>query len=163
MATNLRWYFFSCNFVPSHLTHWGRVMHTSVTIIGSDNGLSSGRRQVVIWTNAGILLSGPSGTNFNESSIEIHTFSFKKNTFENVKKCCPFRLGLNVLSELQWITKMMRSRCSRSQNGYQVACQSFAKKAQLPGLSLPPSTPLTNMWQFKLNQSCSLDQKIFLF
>ena len=43
------------------LTHWGRVTHICVsklTIIGSDNGLSPGRRQAIIWTNAGILLIG---------------------------------------------------------------------------------------------------------
>ena len=41
------------------LTHWGRVTHICVgklTIIGSDNELSTGRHQVIIWTNAGILL-----------------------------------------------------------------------------------------------------------
>ena len=27
-----------------------------VTTIGSDNGLSPGRRQAIVWTNAGILL-----------------------------------------------------------------------------------------------------------
>ena len=60
------------------LTHWGRVTHIRVgklTIIGSDNGLSPGRRQAIIWTNAGILLIG---TNFSELLIEIYTFSFKK-------------------------------------------------------------------------------------
>ena len=63
------------------LTHWGRVTHICVsklTIIGSDNGLSPVRRQAIIWTNAGILLTGPLGTNFSEILIEIHTFSFKK-------------------------------------------------------------------------------------
>ena len=67
------------------LTHWGREMHICVgklTTIGSDNGLSPGRRQAIIWTNDGILLIGPQGTNFNEISIEIHTFLFKK--FVNV-------------------------------------------------------------------------------
>ena len=59
------------------LTHWGRVTHICVgktIIIGSDNGLSPGRRQAIIWTNAGILLIGPLGTNLNEILIEIHTF-----------------------------------------------------------------------------------------
>ena len=28
---------------------------SKLTIIGSDNGLSPGRRQAIIWTNAGIL------------------------------------------------------------------------------------------------------------
>ena len=44
------------------LTHWGRVTHVCVSeiiIIGPDNGLSPGRRQAIIWTNAGILLIGP--------------------------------------------------------------------------------------------------------
>ena len=59
------------------LTHWGRVTHTCVvkqTIIGSDNGLSPGRRQAIIWTNAGILLFGPLGTNFSEILIGIQLF-----------------------------------------------------------------------------------------
>ena len=67
--------------VPPPLTHWGRVTHICVgnlTIIGSDNGLSPGRRQAITWTNVGILLIGPLGTNFSEMLIEIHTFSFKK-------------------------------------------------------------------------------------
>ena len=49
------------------LTHWDRVTHICVsklTSIGSDNGLLPGRRQAIIWTNAGILLIGPLGTNF---------------------------------------------------------------------------------------------------
>ena len=63
------------------LTHWGRVMHICVsklTIIGSDNGLSPGRHQAIIWTNAGILLIGPLGTNFSEILVGIQTFSFRK-------------------------------------------------------------------------------------
>ena len=38
-------------------THWGRATHTCVsklTIIASDNGLSPGWRQAIIWNNAGI-------------------------------------------------------------------------------------------------------------
>ena len=63
------------------LTHWGQVTHLcfgNLTIIGSDNDLSPSRRQAIIWTNDGILLIGPLGTNFSEISIEILTFSFKK-------------------------------------------------------------------------------------
>ena len=67
------------------LTHWSRVTHICVgtnTNIGSDNGLSPGRRQAIIWTNAGILLIGPLGTNFSGILSEIHTFSFKKMHFK---------------------------------------------------------------------------------
>ena len=65
----------------SELTHWGRVTHICVsklTIIGSDNGLLPDQRQVMIWTNAGILLNGPLGTNFSETLIEIYAVSFRK-------------------------------------------------------------------------------------
>ena len=63
------------------LTHWGRTMHIcvgKVTTIGSDNGLSPGRRQAIIWTIAITLLIGPLGTNFSVILIRIQTFSFKK-------------------------------------------------------------------------------------
>ena len=65
----------------SALTLWGRVTHICIdklTIIGSDNGLSPGLSQAIIWTIAGILLIGPLGTNFSEILIKIITFSFKK-------------------------------------------------------------------------------------
>ena len=65
----------------SWITHLGRVTHIcdgDLTIIGPDNGLWPGRRQAIIWTNAGILLIGPWGTNFSEILVGIQTFSFKK-------------------------------------------------------------------------------------
>ena len=83
------------------LTHWGRATHICVsklTIIGSDNGLSPGRRQAIIWTNDRILLIRPLRTNFSESLIEIHTFSFKKMYLKmSSGKWRPFCLGFNVL------------------------------------------------------------------
>ena len=90
--------------VPSvALTHWGRVTHiciSKLTIIGSDNGLSPDRHQAIIWTNAGILLIGPLGTNFSEILIEIHAFSFKKVHLKmSSGKWRPFWLGLNVIYE----------------------------------------------------------------
>ena len=48
----------------------------------SDNGLSPGRCQAIIWTNAGILLIGPLGANFGEILIEILTFWFKNMRFK---------------------------------------------------------------------------------
>ena len=96
------------NILFSLLTHWGRVTHICVvklTIIGSDNGLSPGRRQAIIWTNAGILLIGPLGTNFSEILIEIHIFSFKKMHLKmSSAKWRLFGLGLNELSKHKtWI------------------------------------------------------------
>ena len=83
------------------MTH---ICVSKLTIIGSDNGLSPGRRQAIIWTNDGLLLIGPLGTNFSEILIEINTFSFKnifiqENTFENVVwKIAAICLGLNMLN-----------------------------------------------------------------
>ena len=83
------------------LTHWGRVTYICVsrlTITGSDNGLSPGRRQAIIWTSAGILLIGPLGTNFSENLIKILTFSYTKMRLKvSSVKWRPFCLGLNVL------------------------------------------------------------------
>ena len=74
--------------------------YTTEEEIGSDNGLSPGRRQAIIWTNAGILLIGPLETNFSEILIGIQTFSFKKMHLKmSSAKWRPFRLGLNVLSQ----------------------------------------------------------------
>ena len=85
-----------------YLTHWGWVTHTCVdklTIIGSDNGLSPGRRQAITWTNVGILLIGPSGTNVSEILSRIQTFSLKKMHLKmSSAKWRPCCLGLNVLS-----------------------------------------------------------------
>ena len=76
------------------------------TTICSDNGLSPGRHQAIIWTNDGILLIWPLGTNFNEILIEIHTFSFKKMHFKmSSGKWRPSCLGLNVLSLLELFDK----------------------------------------------------------
>ena len=84
------------------LTHWGRVTHICVsklTTIGSDNGLSPGRCQAIIWTNDGILLIRTLGTNFSEILSEIHSFSFKKFYLKmSSGKCRPFCLGLNMLT-----------------------------------------------------------------
>ena len=78
-------------------------MRQSITIIGSDYGLSPGRRQAIIWTNAGIMLIGPLGTNFSEILIEIYTFSFRKMHLKmSSGKWRPSCLGFNVLITLVW-------------------------------------------------------------
>ena len=69
------------------LTHWRRVTHicaSKLTTIGSDNGLSPGRRQAIIWTNDGILLIQTLGTNFSEILSEILLIFIHENTSENI-------------------------------------------------------------------------------
>ena len=105
--------------LPSSLTHWGRVTHICVrkqTSIGSDNGLLPGRRQAIIWTNAGILSIGPLGTNFSEISIEIHILSFKKMHLKmSSGKWRPFCLGLNVLMWTQEFIHMLQCKTMHGQ------------------------------------------------
>ena len=99
-------------FVFLSLTHWGRVTHMCVnklTIIGSDNGLSPGRRHAIIWTDAGILLIGHLGTNFSEILVESHAFSFKKIHLKmSSGKWRSFCLGLNVLT----ISNFIEQNCN---------------------------------------------------
>ena len=71
----------------------------NLTIIGSDNGLAPDWRQSIIWTNAGILLIWPWGTNFSEILIEILIFSFKKIHLKVLSaKWWSFCLSLNELT-----------------------------------------------------------------
>ena len=94
-------------FYDNILTHWGRVTHICVgklSIIGSDNGLLPGRCQAIIWTNAGILLIGPLGTNLSEILIGIRIFWIKEMQLEmSFAKWCPFCLGLNKLIDILYV------------------------------------------------------------
>ena len=79
---------------------WRIYASSNWVIIGSDNGLLPVRRQAIIWTNAGILLNGPSGTNFSEIFIGIQTFSFKKFHLKmSSAKWRLFCLGLDELNK----------------------------------------------------------------
>ena len=78
------------------MTH---ICVSKITIIGSDDGLSAGRRQAIIWTNDGIILIGYLGANFTVILIEIYTFAFKKIHMKmSSAKRRPYYPGLNVLS-----------------------------------------------------------------
>ena len=93
------------------LTHWGWVMHICVgnlTIVDSDNGLSPGRREAVIWTNAGILLMEPFRTKLGEIVIKILTFSFKKmHLIVSSAKWRPFCPGGDALIRSQHLYSLV--------------------------------------------------------
>ena len=63
---------------------WRIYASVNQVATGSDNGLSPVRRQVIIWTNAGILSIGTLAIarNFNEILIEMQTFSSTKMQFK---------------------------------------------------------------------------------
>ena len=106
------------------LNHRGRVTHICVSkliIIGSDNGLSPDRRQAITWTNEGVLLIGPLGTNFSETLFVINKFSFKKMHLKiSSGKWRPSCLGPNVLTtQCQW------SNPEQSTTNYEQPCGFF--------------------------------------
>ena len=55
-----------------------RISISKLTITDSDNGVSPGRRQAIIWTIAEIVSINPLGTNLNEILIKMYVFSFTK-------------------------------------------------------------------------------------
>ena len=118
------------------LTHWGRVAPICVdnlTIIGSDNGLSPGRHQAIIWSNVEILLLEPLGTNFSEISIEIIIFSVKKMPLKmSSGNWRPFWLGLNELT------------------------------LQVPVPKIYGSWTLSSLWLLMLQHRTVLDKHVFL-
>ena len=94
------------------MTH---ICISNLTIIGSDNGLSPGRRQAIIWANVGIMLIGPLGTNCSEILFGIQTFPFKKMHLKmSFAKWRSYCFGLNVLipdpdGEVEHIHNLMNS------------------------------------------------------
>ena len=71
--------------------------------MGSDNSLSPGRRQAIIWTNAGILLIGPLGINFSDANNRNHYIFIHENAFENVVcEMAAILSGGNELTHLSW-------------------------------------------------------------
>ena len=79
--------------------HYGRETHICVSKLGaidSDNGLSPVRCQVIIWTNAGLILIGPLGSYLGE--IVVKAIFIQEKTLEmSSAKQKPFYPGLNVL------------------------------------------------------------------
>ena len=66
------------------LTHWGRVTHICVhklTITVSDNGLSPGRRQAIVWTN---IVDGTLRDKLQLNFRRNSNIFIQENAFENV-------------------------------------------------------------------------------
>ena len=60
------------------------VCDSKLIPIGSDNGLPPDWHQAIIWTNAGMLLIWPLGTNLSEILIKNSYIFIRENVFENV-------------------------------------------------------------------------------
>ena len=148
----------------SVLTHWGRVTHicfSDLIIIGSDNGLSPGRRQAIIRTNAVILLIRPLRTNFSEILIEIRIFSFKKMRLKvsSVKRQ-PFCLCLNVLSYKTIQNVVMETHRVRAcSHGFMLVCSQSKWNTNRDINTHPTTRSLEIPWDFP-TRSCRPSLKI---
>ena len=144
----------------------GRVTYICVsklTIIGSDHGLSTGRRQAIIWTNAGILLIRPTETKVTEILIEIfHIFSFKKIHLKMLSgKWRPFCLGPNVfIGDFILVSPVSAARFLRLLGQYrqQASCTAIRNryipciKTFLTHLSLvKKKLPAFRRWHFRMH------------
>ena len=144
------------------LTHRGRVTHicvSKVTIIGSDSGLSPGRCQAIIWTNAGILLIRTLGASFNEMLSELIWFSFKKMGLKTSSaKWRQFCLGLNVLTSNVLSKNFKESRCMDFQFSVktienkrllllQLCRHWWYRKLSIWQLAAPPVTTKLSNWR----------------
>ena len=86
-----------------HMSHWCRIYESGdLASVGSGNGLSPVRRQVITWTNAGLLSIGHLGTNFSEIRIEIRNISLKKMHLDmsSVKLAAMSSRGIRVNSSV---------------------------------------------------------------
>ena len=84
------------------LAHWAQetpICASKLTTIVSDHGFSPGRCQAIIWTNAGILLTGLLGINLSEILIGVYIFSVTKMHLKISGKRRQFSLGLNALTD----------------------------------------------------------------
>ena len=96
---NLNFWPDACNGIVHVLHHWGRVAHiyvSKLSIIGSDNGLSPGRRQAII-NIVNLTPRNKLQWNFNRNSYIF----IQENPFQNVVwKMAAICLGLNLLNSL---------------------------------------------------------------
>ena len=109
-----------------------------LTTIVSDNGLSLGRRQAIIWTNVGILLTGRLGINFTEILVAIHTFSLKKMHFKiSSEKWRPFCLGLNVLTSHYIMLLIHAQPITANSNGIGKVYTRLSYECLIPTMGFP--------------------------
>ena len=103
---------------------------------------SPSRRQAIFWTNAGILLIGPLGTNLSEILIEFYTFSFKKMRLKlSSAKRRPFCLGFNVLIDVSGeLVFFWKTFLGAGKGWCQVKCQAINRVNDVNHLMTPYGT-----------------------
>ena len=129
---------------------------SKLTITGSNNALLPGQCQVIIWTNAAILLTGPLGTNFSEILITIYTYLLTKMHFKMLStKWWPFWVGLTA-----WTAGKATADGSMvpitSHNKNQSYFHCFSKQNSSPDLILNDLPYCTNVLFTIFHHTCIL-------
>ena len=146
-----------------------------LNIIRSGNGLSPGRCRAIVWTNAGILLIGPMGTNLSEILIEIITFSFKKMQLKMASangvyfvsaSMCKIKNELNILYilwDMFFICKATGSANTSCRDLYslcrKMSCHQISRSLENVRLGIKMIASLWN-WQAPRQHCCGEDCRI---
>ena len=85
------------SFWPFYTPAQSSTAPCALLTVGEDNGFAPGWHQVIIWTNVGILLIWPLGTNFNKI-FNRNSYIFKKIHL----KMSPGKMA-NILSRPQYV------------------------------------------------------------
>ena len=107
---------------------WCIYAVVSSAIIGSDNGLPPNRCQAIIWNNAGIVLIGHWGTNFNKILIKIQQFKKTKMAFNMSSG------NGAILSRPQCIKKLIANNWNNSEFHWQRGTTFFTRNGIQFGL-----------------------------
>ena len=113
---------------------------------GSDNNVSPGQRQAITWSSAGIVSFEPRDRNFSQFLIEIHTFSFEENAFENI--FCKMASICLCLNELRWVKGLMPKQNGRHFTDDIFNCIFFNENVWIPiqiSLKFVPKGPINNI------------------
>ena len=129
----------------------------NLAIMGTDQATS----HHIVWTNAGLLLSGPLGTNFSEILTDFHRFWFKKmHPKRSSANWRPFFPGLNVLRTCLWIpenTYYIPSRTKQTKpHAYYMGCTVYQE-----AVAISAPTPTDIHLELKLCK-ISLTRNLFI-
>ena len=106
------WYFKQTVLTQLIEGEWCIYASVDETIIGSDKGLSPGRHQAIIWTNAGIFLIWTLRTNFSQ----IRYFHYRKCIWKSCWKMAA------ILSQPQCVNKNSRLQVHMPNTATTVTC-----------------------------------------
>ena len=108
-------------------THLPLVLHIYASVnqvsTGSDNGLLPIQHQAIIWNSAGLLSTGPLGTNFSEILTKIQNFSLTNMHRKKIAREKGAILRVNWKSE--WKGQKFTRRPPSTENPH--ACPSYVE------------------------------------